>query len=141
MSTANDTQVGGNHYKTKFEHWDLAHELNLGYFEGQISKYITRHRFKKGQEDVEKALHLCQKLIELAMFKNRLPMHRPASIARMTEYAEANRLMPIEFACVMTICNWGDVSTLQSLHDRIFRLLQQQYPDTGEPGAGYVNQG
>ena len=64
MSTANETQVGGTHYRTPFQHWDLAHELDLGYFEGQITKYLTRHRFKKGKEDAEKALHFAQKLLQ-----------------------------------------------------------------------------
>jgi len=145
MSTANTTQVGGTHYKNPFQHWDLAHELDLGYFEGQISKYITRHRFKKGQEDAEKALHFCKKLIELARDNGRLPRHRGVSFARMTQYAEANKLLPIEYACINSVCNWQFIEDLHMLQARIERLIHEAYstpyPDEGsEPSHGYVNQ-
>lgn len=143
MSTANTTQVGGTHYKNPFQHWDLCHELDLGYFEGQISKYITRHRFKKGQEDAEKALHFCKKLIELAATGGRMPRHRGVSFARMTQYAEANKLLPIEYACINSVCNWQFVEDLTMLQARIERLISETYPqdDGSEPGAGYVDQG
>jgi hypothetical protein len=94
---ANETQVGGTHYRTPFQHWDLAHELDLGYFEGQVSKYLTRHRFKKGKEDAEKALHFAKKLHELALSSARQPRHKFTTIARMTEYAESNKLLPLEY--------------------------------------------
>lgn len=142
--TANATQVGGTHYKTAFEHWDLAHEANLGYFEGQISKYITRHRSKAGEVDVKKALHLCDKLVELVLYKGRKPQHAPLglSMLRMTQYAEANELQPLEYACVNSICGWCEVEDLFALRDHIKRILRECYPeDDGTAGPGYVNQG
>ena len=143
MSLANQTQVGGTHYKNPFQHWDLCHELDLGYFEGQISKYITRHRFKKGKEDADKALHFCMKLIELVATGGRMPRHRMVSFARMTQYAEANHLLPIEYACINSVCNWQFVEDLTMLQARIERLISETYPqdDGSEPGAGYVDQG
>ena len=141
MNNANATQVGGTHYQNPFQHWDLCHELDLGYFEGQISKYVTRHRFKKGMEDAEKALHFCAKLIELASTGGRMPRHRMVSFARMTQYAEANKLLPIEYACINSVCNWQFVEDLLLLRARIERLITEHYPDEeGEPGPGYVNQ-
>ena len=63
--TANDTQVGGNHYKRmKIQHWDFAISNNMGYMEGQITKYISRWRDKNGLQDLEKAQHFLEKLIE-----------------------------------------------------------------------------
>lgn len=149
MSTANETQVGGTHYRSPFQHWDLAHELDLGYFEGQITKYLTRHRFKKGQEDAEKALHFAQKLLELARNNTRQPRHKFVTMARMTEYAEANKLLPLEYACIMSATNWTMVQDLEMLVERIKRLIRECYPadpeqkqifDSGEPSPGYVNQ-
>lgn len=61
---ANDYQVGGDHYLAKFQHWDLAAENRLGYFEGQVTKYLTRWRRKNGTQDLDKAMHYLQKLIE-----------------------------------------------------------------------------
>jgi len=139
MSNANDTQVGGTHYKNPFQHWDLCHELDLGYFEGQISKYITRHRFKKGKEDADKSLHFCDKLIELVTNGGRMPRHKMIRFARMSEYAQANSLAPIEYACVNSICNWQQIEDLHMLRDRIVRLIDECYG--AEPGPGYVDQG
>ena len=147
--SANETQVGGTHYKTVFQHWDLAHELDLGYFEGQITKYLTRHRFKKGLEDAEKALHFAEKLLELARTNARQPRHKFATMARMTEYAEANKLLPLEYACIVSATGWAVAQDLEMLAERIKRLIRECYPpepvqsqifDSGEPGPGYVNQ-
>jgi hypothetical protein len=151
--SANETQVGGTHYKTPFQHWDLVHELDLGYFEGQITKYLTRHRFKKGREDAEKALHFTKKMHELALFSARKPHHKFSTITRMTQYAESNKLLPLEYACIMSACNWSMTEDLKMLEARIERLIRECYPevpvggvqaalfDTGEPGRGYADQG
>jgi hypothetical protein len=37
---------------------------NLGFFEGNIVKYITRWRQKGGPRDLEKAKHYIEKLME-----------------------------------------------------------------------------
>jgi hypothetical protein len=64
-TSANDVQHGGAHYKGAFQHWDYVAVLGLGYFEAQITRYISRHRKKAGLLDVQKAEHYVQKLIEL----------------------------------------------------------------------------
>lgn len=66
--SANKQQVGGDHYKTNGdgeEHWDRVARLGLNYYEGNITKYIERARKKNGIEDLKKAAHYLQKLIEL----------------------------------------------------------------------------
>lgn len=64
-SLANDTQVGGQHYKSKaIQPWDYIVSNNLGYLEGNVVKYVSRHREKNGVEDLKKAMHYLQKLIE-----------------------------------------------------------------------------
>jgi hypothetical protein len=66
MTTANDTQVGGQHYKTKtIQPWDYIAANQLGYFEGNIVKYVSRWRDKGGLDDLRKARHYLDKLIEL----------------------------------------------------------------------------
>jgi hypothetical protein len=64
--------VGGSHYKQPgaIQHWDYAVANGLGYFEGQISKYVTRwphkHPTLAGKlDDVGKAGHFLDKLIEV----------------------------------------------------------------------------
>ena len=65
--TANEQQVGGGHYATKpIQPWDFIVANNLGYLEGNIVKYISRWKDKGGLEDLKKAQHYLQKLIETA---------------------------------------------------------------------------
>jgi hypothetical protein len=62
---ANDTQVGGEHYKNKaVQPWDYIHRNGLGYLEGCVVKYVSRWREKGGVADLEKAQHYLAKLIE-----------------------------------------------------------------------------
>ncbi len=66
MSEANDIQYGGNHYKTKgIQPWDYVIANNMGYLEGTIVKYLTRYKDKNGVEDLMKARHFLDKLIEV----------------------------------------------------------------------------
>ena len=62
--TANERQVGGNHYGKPIQHWDYVVAQGLGYFEGQVTKYVSRWRDKNGLEDLKKARHFLDKLIE-----------------------------------------------------------------------------
>jgi len=63
---ANDVQPGGEHYKNKtIQPWDYIAANNIGFFEGNAIKYLTRWREKGGIEDLKKAQHFIQKLIEI----------------------------------------------------------------------------
>jgi hypothetical protein len=62
--SANDSQVGGSHYRTDHQTWDFIVANGLGYLEGNIIKYVVRHRKKHGVQDLKKAMHYLQKLIE-----------------------------------------------------------------------------
>jgi hypothetical protein len=63
---ANDVQVAGTHYKSKsIQPWDYIVANNLGYLEGNIVKYVSRWRDKGGLDDLRKARHYLDKLIEV----------------------------------------------------------------------------
>lgn len=63
--SSNQRQVGGGHYKSMaIEHWDYAFENNLDYFQGQITKYVSRWKTKNGLQDLIKAQHFLEKYIE-----------------------------------------------------------------------------
>ena len=63
---ANAQQVGGAHYATKaIQPWDFIIANNLGYLEGNIVKYVSRWKDKGGVQDLKKAQHYLQKLIEV----------------------------------------------------------------------------
>ena len=65
--SANDKQVAGTHYQTGGEqHWDRIWRLyGRGYFIGCATKYLERYPLKNGVQDLEKANHFIEKLIEL----------------------------------------------------------------------------
>lgn len=64
--TANKIQVGGTHYKTQdIQPWDAIRSWNLCFFAGKSVRYIARHKSKGGVEDLRKARHYLDKLIEL----------------------------------------------------------------------------
>jgi hypothetical protein len=65
--SASRTQIGGTHYsKLKIQPWDYVAANDLGYFEGSVVKYVTRWRDKGGVEDLKKARHFLDKLIEVS---------------------------------------------------------------------------
>jgi hypothetical protein len=62
----NDKQHGGSHYKGKaIQPWDYVIANNMGYLDGTAVKYITRYKEKNGVEDLKKAIHFLEKLIEV----------------------------------------------------------------------------
>ena len=64
--TPNDVQVGGTHYKEQdIQPWDAIHAWGLGFFSGNVVKYVARHNQKGGVNDLRKARHYLDKLIEL----------------------------------------------------------------------------
>lgn len=64
-STANDRQVGGDHYKkTEYQHWDWVCDINLHYLLACATKYVARWRDKNGIQDLEKSIHYLEKAME-----------------------------------------------------------------------------
>lgn len=64
---ADEHQIGGDHYKSEGEqHWDMMWRLyGEPWFVGNITKYVLRYKKKNGLQDLEKAKHYLDKLIEL----------------------------------------------------------------------------
>lgn len=70
-TTANDIQVGGQHYKTMpVQPWDvmeavLTPEEFIGFLKGNVVKYSMRAGRKEGSDDANKARHYMMKLEEI----------------------------------------------------------------------------
>jgi len=56
-------QVAGTHYQLPIEPIDYIYENHLGYMEGNVIKYVTRHESKNGKQDLLKAIHYLEMLI------------------------------------------------------------------------------
>jgi hypothetical protein len=62
---ASETQVAGSHYAAlPIQPSEFIHRNGIGFLEGNVIKYVCRHRAKNGRQDLEKAVHYLQLLIE-----------------------------------------------------------------------------
>ena len=58
-------QVGGSHYKVmKIQPSQFINENNLPFAEGNSIKYICRHKLKGKKEDILKAIHYLEMVLE-----------------------------------------------------------------------------
>lgn len=70
IETADDRQVGGDHYhQIGIQPWTvmesvLSRQEFIGYLKGNIIKYSMRAGRKEGTDDASKAFHYIQKLNE-----------------------------------------------------------------------------
>jgi replicative DNA helicase len=65
VSDANHKQIAGSHYVNKpIQAWDFIHRNGIGYLAGNVIKYVSRYDAKGGLEDLQKARHYIDKLIE-----------------------------------------------------------------------------
>lgn len=60
LETEDINQVGGCHYKCKYQVIDYVMKHSLNFIQGNVLKYVTRFRKKNGAEDLKKAIHYCK---------------------------------------------------------------------------------
>lgn len=66
MSDVWDRQVGGNHYKDfAIQPTEYITKNGFNFIEGNVIKYISRYRKKGGLQDLLKAQHYLEILIQL----------------------------------------------------------------------------
>lgn len=64
VPSALNVQAGGDHYKKlAIQPVEYIHENEINYMRGNVIKYVTRN--KNGAEDIRKAIHYCQLILEL----------------------------------------------------------------------------
>lgn len=64
---ATERQVGGSHYKEKdssMQPWAIIDAWGLDFYGGNVLKYLLRAKHKGGLEDLQKARHYLDKMIE-----------------------------------------------------------------------------
>lgn len=62
---AKANQVGGNHYsRLSIQPMEYALANNFNYCESLVLRYLSRHRRKAGREDIEKAIHCLELLMD-----------------------------------------------------------------------------
>jgi hypothetical protein len=121
---ANSVQIGGDHYRSEYQHWDFVEEHGIGYLEAVAFKYVTRWRKKHGRQDLEKALHYIDKLEEMHKSHHRLPRGIAPS-AKRDEFCRLNSLSGHEAAIVGYLSSWSMVEDLQCARKHVLFLLQE----------------
>jgi hypothetical protein len=126
--SANDRQVGGDHYKIgTMEHWDVCECQGVGYLESCASKYVARYRSKAGRLDLEKALHYVEKTIEMFRGGRRNRVHtidRPMAVKWFVS-AKMNELQERICSCLFY---WESEVELQHAAQNIQALIAMEYP-------------
>lgn len=62
---ASSKQVAGNHYREfAIQPSEFIHRNGIGFLEGNVIKYLCRYKKKNGKQDLEKAKHYIELLIE-----------------------------------------------------------------------------
>ena len=65
MSNPYDNQVGGDHYKKyEIQPSEFINKNKLLFAEGSAIKYICRHSAKGKEEDIKKAIHYLEMILE-----------------------------------------------------------------------------
>ena len=106
-TTANSVQVGGSHYQgdadrakrmsvalkilrgETLQHWDIVYIMGWDYFQGQVTRYVDRYRKKSGAQDLAKARHVIDKMLELLAGEGVVAEELAAALA--AEEAQAQR--------------------------------------------------
>lgn len=124
-------QVGGNHYRTAFQHWDFVGNVLGGrYLEGCATKYISRWRKKNGLEDLKKSAHYIAKLISLVKEDEALP---PLHLSRnfypnhaIEMFCQANDLRPDERSIMLLISDWQNIHDLEVALDMVNAMIVRE---------------
>lgn len=148
-SAANDTQVGGDHYKklnAAYQHWDFAVDLKLNHLEASATKYLARHMNKNGRQDLEKAAHYVQKLIECAdvsRVDHRQPYEAmPVGQRRCLREFLHSITGRCEADLVYRLATWLTIAELREILGSVRSLTEIAYPrEEGAVDSRYVNQG
>ena len=123
--SANDRQVGGNHYKFEVQHWDVAVALKLDYFSGQVTKYVSRWRKKNGLQDLDKALHFLDKLIEnWEELRPSIGLNREYQVNFATRFVETQNIQGIERDIIFMVLFWRNGSDLKEARRKLSWFLK-----------------
>lgn len=116
--SANHTQVGGRHYKSSYQHWDFVNDMQLDYFEGCATKYLTRRKGNR-REDLEKAKHFLEKKWELLKGNAICKKLSPAAQYLVEKFAYENNLTVPELRAIECVCErdyYRAIEVIEHIH-------------------------
>lgn len=122
--SANDRQIGGSHYQNgKVQHWDYVIHHRMGYLEGCATKYVSRAHLKgKFKEDLQKAAHYVEKLIEVGRPSRCQDVDRGVFQQFVADYDLSAKQQRI----VYELTAWTQMSQLHNTLGRIKRFIDME---------------
>jgi hypothetical protein len=122
--SANENQVGGRHYKTSYEHWDFVVKIRLSYLEGCTTKHVARWRKKLGIQDLQKALHYLDKIIEVGDYNINRDSHIDID-QEIERFVEANSLSHLEYQYIFILCTYRNAPALKGARHVLMKIISQ----------------
>jgi hypothetical protein len=138
--SANDKKI--EHYASEYQHWDLAIAIPMNYLTGCSTKYVARWRKKGGLDDLHKAMHYLDKLIETY-----LPVPIPRTMTRseiqyeVSRFSAANHLSIVEEEFIFLLSSYkheDDLRTARLVLEDIIDLAHEpnrSIPEPNSPGT------
>ena len=132
--SANDTQVGGDHYKAAYQHWDFMLDTGAQCPVVYATKYVFRWRKKNGLQDLEKAIHCVKKALDVAL---PITCFTFAHKHDLDHFLQANDV-DIDDGYIIRLIMLGQYEKAISA---IKAMLWLEKEKAAEPTSHYVNQG
>lgn len=133
VGAANERQMGGDHYRSDYQHWDLVLNSRMGYLEGCATKYVARHRKKNGVDDLRKALHYVDKLMEAIPQGGAHHLDSADfSLEEIAKFCTTNALDGWETAVIVLIgthTSWGDLASARKVLSQMVHEYDEIYGD------------
>lgn len=143
--TPNDYQIGGNHYKTDYEFWDFATDIQMRGLEFGAGKYLARFGTKEDEpalKDLQKVAHYIEKIISRVETKAHKPSHfEPLSnlqanlkinptrdIARFITTLNGHSFKPKAVAALILLSTWSSLDDLWSAFTYVKELIAEEGP-------------
>lgn len=144
-------QIGGTHYQAGVQHWDMVAECELGYFEANATKYLSRFN-KKGTplQDLDKAVSYMEKALALykinkyfnrSRFTSSLTIRRSAIQFLLFWQDQSGITDRAHCDAIYSCCTWEselDASVaIQAIHHLRVEVERQMRPqtDAGKPAG------
>lgn len=130
-----ETQVGGDHYKKMpYQPVQFSSDMGFNFIQGCIVKYLARHKFKNGKQDLEKAIHFATlgESLKPASLSTSLQEHAPEVVLEnVMMFCSLNNLDD-EVSNIISVLvhqRWLDVVILTR------KYLENQYPEIPQENA------
>lgn len=129
----NEIQIGGKHYKREYQHWDAVDDLDLHYYLGCATKYVSRWQEKNGLEDLRKSLHYISKAEEKGRYPEELT---PDQVNLLGVFC--NQLNEVDGIIIKLICSGNYDEATKLINELIDEVENGPTSNYVDPDNNYI---